>query len=110
MVKSGFRGIARRDPGGYGENRMLGSVSVRRNAVAEVVGRQPDPEKRLHTHRVNIAMRKGGRGRGSSLQQPGVRRESELSGSASKRADEGRVVAETHVTAITRSAAIHARA
>jgi len=57
MVKSGLRGIARRGPGGYGENRMLGSVSVRRNAVAEVVGRQPDPEKRSHTHRVNIAMR-----------------------------------------------------
>jgi hypothetical protein len=28
------------------ENRILVSVSVRRNAVAEVVGRQPGPEKR----------------------------------------------------------------
>jgi len=38
------------------------------SAVAEVVGRQPDPEKRLSTLRVNIAKRDDGRGRGSSAQ------------------------------------------
>jgi hypothetical protein len=38
------------------------------SAVAEVVGRQPDPEKRLSTLRVNIAKRNEGRGRGSSAQ------------------------------------------
>jgi len=31
------------------ENRMLTGVSVRRNVVAEVVGRQSDPEKRVLT-------------------------------------------------------------
>jgi len=38
------------------------------SAVAEVVGRQPDPEKRSSTLRVNIAKRDDGRGRGSSAQ------------------------------------------
>jgi len=34
------------------ENRKLAGVSVRRNVVAEVVGRQPDPEKRVPALRV----------------------------------------------------------
>jgi len=31
----------------FRENRMLAGVSVRRDVVAEVVGRQSDPEKRV---------------------------------------------------------------
>jgi len=48
------------------ENRILEGVSVRRDVVAEVVGRQPDPEKRVSTVRVKIAERGDARGRGSS--------------------------------------------
>jgi len=48
------------------ENRMLVGVSVRWDVVAEVVGRQPDPEKRVSAFRVKIAERGDARGRGSS--------------------------------------------
>jgi len=48
------------------ENRMLVGVSVRRDVVAEVVGRQSDPQKRVSTFRVKTAKRGDARGRGSS--------------------------------------------
>jgi len=48
------------------ENRMLVGVSVRWDVVAEVVGRQPDPEKRVSAFRVKIAERGDAWGRGSS--------------------------------------------
>jgi len=61
-----FKALLRRLSFEFRENRMLSGVSVRRNVVAEVVGRQSDPEKRSSAGRVKSAERDDGRGRGSS--------------------------------------------
>lgn len=68
------------------------------SAVAEVVGRLPDPEKRSAASRVNIARRTAGRDGG--LARSNLRHgESQAGGAAGEGAARAGIVAETHVTA-----------
>jgi len=62
------------------ENRKLVSVSAYRNEVAEVVGRQPDPESRVSALGVKIAGVTMG-GDGDLASNNSVRREMRHTGS-----------------------------
>jgi len=80
------------------ENRELGSVSVRRSEVAEVVGRQPDPEKRLSARCVKIAKRTTG-GDGDLARGNLGQRESGARGAAGEGAPSAGPKRKHHVTA-----------
>jgi len=92
----GHRGT--RDTRVFARNGCSGVCPCVGSAVAEVVGRLPDPEKRSAASRVNIARRTAGRDGGlarSNLRQG----ESRVGGAAGEGAARAGNVAETHVTA-----------
>jgi len=92
----GHRGT--RDTRVFARNGCSGVCPCVGSAVAEVVGRLPDPEKRSAASRANIARRTAGRDGGlarSNLRQG----ESRVGGAAGEGAARAGIVAETHVTA-----------